>query len=152
MSTIPAQPPSHRSEPPPEAGRSQRPPLSTSEAAARIGVHERTLRRYLSRGLLAHHRLPGSHYRIPEESILNFWRENEGHAPHIRRSDAEPVLASRQSHRLTLARSRSRSRRLRETSSMTAYDLSPTTLAALRARHSVMRPVSQPTAPEGRTR
>src|ERR1700689_4197732 len=63
MSTIPAQPPSHRAEPPPEAGRPQRPPLSTSEAAARIGVHERTLRRYLSRGLLAHHRLPGSPYR-----------------------------------------------------------------------------------------
>jgi excisionase family DNA binding protein len=125
MSAIPAQPPSHRSEPPPEAGRSQRPPLSTSEAAARIGVHERTLRRYLSRGLLAH-RLPGGHYRISEESILSFWLENERRAPHIRRSDAdaEPVPASRQSHRLTFARSRSpRQRRLGETSSMCSYDL-----------------------------
>ena len=47
--------------------------LTTREAAAELGVHERTLRRYMSSGLLVYRRLPGGHYRIPEESIRNLW-------------------------------------------------------------------------------
>lgn len=47
--------------------------LTTREAAAALGVHERTLRRYMSSGLLVYRRLPGGHYRIPEESIRDLW-------------------------------------------------------------------------------
>jgi hypothetical protein len=68
--------------------------------------------------------------------------------PHVGRTvaNAKQVPASRQSHRLTLTPTRSRSprRRLGETNSMPSYDLSPTTLAALRARHSVRRPLPRP--------
>jgi excisionase family DNA binding protein len=46
--------------------------LSTREAAAALGVHERTLRRYVSSGLLGCRRLPGGRYRIPEEAIHEF--------------------------------------------------------------------------------
>jgi excisionase family DNA binding protein len=47
--------------------------LTTREAAAALGVHERTLRRYVSSGLLGCRRLPGGHYRIPEEAIRDLW-------------------------------------------------------------------------------
>ncbi len=43
------------------------------------GVHERTLPRYMSSGLLGCRRLPGGHYRIPEEAIHEFW--GAGDAP-----------------------------------------------------------------------
>jgi hypothetical protein len=36
--------------------------LTTAQAAAALGVRERTLRRYLSSGLLAFRRLPDGHY------------------------------------------------------------------------------------------
>ncbi len=51
--------------------------LTTAQAAAVLGVHERTLRRYLSMGLLGHRRLPGGHYRIPVEALAEFWEANE---------------------------------------------------------------------------
>jgi excisionase family DNA binding protein len=44
--------------------------LNTHEAAMVLGVHQRTVRRYISMGLLAHQRLPGGHYRIAEQDIL----------------------------------------------------------------------------------
>lgn len=52
-------------------------PLTTSQAAAVLGVHERTVRRYLSSGLLACRRLPGGHYRIPAEALAEFWEAND---------------------------------------------------------------------------
>ena len=51
--------------------------LTTREAAAALGVHERTLRRYIASGFLACRRLPGGHYRIPEDAIIDFWDEGD---------------------------------------------------------------------------
>lgn len=45
--------------------------LSTRKAATVLGVHERTVRRYIALGLLPYQRLPGGHYRIAEPEILN---------------------------------------------------------------------------------
>lgn len=59
------------------------PPLSTGEAASELGVSERTLRRYISAGLIGFRRLPGGHYRIPREAIAEFWSR---HSPPPRRS------------------------------------------------------------------
>jgi excisionase family DNA binding protein len=47
--------------------------LSTSEAADRLGVHERTLRRYIARSQIDCRRLPGGHYRIALDAIEEFW-------------------------------------------------------------------------------
>jgi excisionase family DNA binding protein len=46
--------------------------LTTTEAAAFLGVSERTLRRYLALGLLPYGRLPGGHYRLLEETLMEF--------------------------------------------------------------------------------
>jgi excisionase family DNA binding protein len=51
----------------------RRGPLSSTEAAAALGVCERTLRRYIASDHIRYHRLPGGHYRIPEEAIAEFW-------------------------------------------------------------------------------
>jgi len=64
--------------------------LSTSEAASEIGISERTLRRYISDGLIGYRRLPGGHYRIPAEAIDEFW---ERHAPPSRRSGRQLLVA-----------------------------------------------------------
>ncbi len=114
--------------------------LTTAQAAALLGVHQRTLRRYLSWGLLTYHRLPGGHYRIPEESVADFLHEAE---VGVRRAWRQAVSADaprkvRQSNRQRGARvSPSRRRfRLGEDSSTATYDLSRAALSALRSRNS----------------
>jgi excisionase family DNA binding protein len=56
-----------------DSPRSEDSPLTTRQAAARLGVHERTVRRYIASGLLSYRRLPSGHYRVPAEAILEFW-------------------------------------------------------------------------------
>jgi excisionase family DNA binding protein len=51
--------------------------LSSTEAATALGVCERTLRRYIASDHIRYHRLPGGHYRIPEEAIAEFWVEHD---------------------------------------------------------------------------
>jgi excisionase family DNA binding protein len=53
--------------------------LSTSEAAAALGVHARTVRRYVAAGLLVAQRLPGGHLRIPQAAIGGFWDRHSAH-------------------------------------------------------------------------
>jgi excisionase family DNA binding protein len=112
--------------------------LTTAEAAAVLGVHQRTLRRYLASGLLGHRRLPGGHYRIPEEALAEFWRRNDVQAlrPRHRGFGSNRTADARQSQRSQRTRSRpSRQRaRLDTASPPTPYDLSAATLAALRSR------------------
>jgi excisionase family DNA binding protein len=110
--------------------------LSTREAAAVLGVHERTLRRYMSSGLLGCRRLPGGHYRIPEEAIHDFW--GAGDAPDRGARQRQPG-AERPSVNASGRASKTRSRRARrprlgDEDSVAFYDLSPQALAALRAR------------------
>ncbi len=50
--------------------------LTTTQAAAFLGVSERTLRRYLTLGLLSYGRLPGGHYRLREETLQEFLGAN----------------------------------------------------------------------------
>lgn len=106
--------------------------LSTREAAAALGVHERTLRRYIASGRLAHRRLPGGHYRIPAEAILDFWAKTDDAdlrgprcAPMSEPASAEAPHTTR--------KARARSPQLRRPNDAGPYDLSPETLAALRA-------------------
>jgi excisionase family DNA binding protein len=65
--------------------------LSTSEAASELGVSERTLRRYITSGLIGFRRLPGGHYRIPREAIAEFWSE---HTPPLRRNGRRAPLVA----------------------------------------------------------
>jgi excisionase family DNA binding protein len=51
--------------------------LKCSEAAAKLGVCERTLRRYMKADRIRFHRLPGGHFRIPESAIDEFWSEHD---------------------------------------------------------------------------
>jgi excisionase family DNA binding protein len=51
--------------------------LKCSEAAAELGVCERTLRRYMKADRIRFHRLPGGHFRIPESAIEEFWSEHD---------------------------------------------------------------------------
>jgi excisionase family DNA binding protein len=90
--------------------------LNTRQAAAVLGVHERTVRRYLAAGLLAHRRLPGGHYRIPARAIEQLWS--------VGPAQAEPA-----------ARDRSAARRPQSTDRAVpvVYDLSPAALSALRS-------------------
>jgi excisionase family DNA binding protein len=113
--------------------------LSTREAAAVLGVHERTLRRYMSSGLLGCRRLPGGHYRIPEEAIHDFW--GAGDAP-VRGGRRRQPGAERPSVNASGWASRTRSGcarrpRLGDGDSVAFYDLSPDALVALRARVAV---------------
>jgi excisionase family DNA binding protein len=97
--------------------RSHSSPLSTGEAAAALGVHERTLRRYISLGRIRRHRLPGGHYRISPEAIEDFWRENDADSSSRRGVSAQPPAAPR-SH-----------------TPPATYDLSPQRLEAIRAQY-----------------
>jgi excisionase family DNA binding protein len=114
--------------------------LTTGQAAALLGVHQRTLRRYLSCGLLTCHRLPGGHYRIPEESIAEFLHEAEvgGRRAWRQAVGADPLRKVRQSNHQRGAGVSPPRRRLRlgEESSTAPYDLSRTALSAVRSRNS----------------
>jgi excisionase family DNA binding protein len=110
-------------------------PLTTAEAAAALGVHERTVRRYLSSGLLAFRRLPGGHYRIPAEALAEFWRANvpSGRGYPVPLVDQTPsaLKASRQVRQRSP--SSGKQRRL-GVEAPREYDLSPATLRAVRSR------------------
>ena len=93
--------------------------VTTREAAEYLGVSERTVRRYLSMGLLAYGRLPGGHYRVSEESLLKVLGGT-------RRDAGSPTKAA----------GTRRHPRLNGRGREMDYDLSPDALAALRARHS----------------
>jgi excisionase family DNA binding protein len=112
--------------------------LTTAQAAAVLGVHERTVRRYLSSGLLACRRLPGGHYRIPADSITAFWQENDASEGSQRRRPGRRARRAPDSSRTALERrapSRSPRSRLRlGEDTARDYDLSTATLRALRAR------------------
>jgi excisionase family DNA binding protein len=107
--------------------------LTTREAAAALGVHERTLRRYMSSGLLAYRRLPGGHYRIPAESIRDLWAGDDSSNPDRRRGPQGTGGPSADASGSGGTRVR-RSRRRLHDEGADSYDLSPETLAALRAR------------------
>ncbi len=102
-------------------------PLSTGEAAAELGVHERTLRRYISLGRLRCHRLPGGHYRIPRQAIDEFWHENDAECSPRRSAPPEPSAAPTQRTQ--------RARRQPLSREPVVYDLSAKRLEALRARY-----------------
>jgi excisionase family DNA binding protein len=106
-------------------------PLSCSEAAAELGVCERTLRRYIASDAIRHERLPGGHYRIPADAIEEFWAANEkaraparAHVPSDSR-DAAWGAPRRPAARRSPPLGREPPR---------SYDLSPEHLAELRAR------------------
>ncbi len=98
-------------------------PLTTGEVAERLGVHERTVRRYISLGLLRHVRLPGGHYRVPENALSEFMGGSRQRPHRGELLDTSPRGAARPH-----ARSHLRAE--------PPYDLSPSALAALRARMS----------------
>ena len=108
--------------------RSEDSPLTTRQAAARLGVHERTVRRYIASGLLGYRRLPSGHYRVPVEAILEFWVRTDdagarsssdgAHVDGSRVADASSNPSAGQAHAVGARR----------------YDLSPRALAELRAR------------------
>ncbi len=113
-----------------QAQRAQHQHLTTREAAAWLGVHERTVRRYISAGLLDYRKLPGGHYRIPQEAIDEFWRMVNGARQRLCRvpkaerpqsGSARPMPAERARRELAAGER-----------SDVAYDLSPEVLAALR--------------------
>jgi len=108
--------------------------LTTTEAATFLGVSERTLRRYLALGLLSYGRLPGGHYRLLEETLVEFLArrgsQESRYAPNVASAAKQRPGAS------------SDTRRLRPFGRGTVadeYDLSPASLAALRNRHSGRR-------------
>jgi excisionase family DNA binding protein len=111
-------------------------PLTTAEVAAALGVHERTVRRYMSSGLLAFRRLPGGHYRIPAEALNEFWRADvpdRGHGYSGRLADPTPSAA--RMGRQARQRSPSSDNQLRlGLEAHGDYDLSPATLRAVRNR------------------
>jgi excisionase family DNA binding protein len=99
-------------------------PLTAAEAATALGVCERTLRRYIRSGQIRSHRLPGGHYRIPQEAIDEFWNQ---HSP-------RPTNHSRRRADAPTARVEPNSpRRCQLAAQPHEYDLSTAHLAALRA-------------------
>jgi excisionase family DNA binding protein len=110
--------------------------LSTSEAAAELGVSERTLRRYITSGLIVYRQLPGGHYRIPREAIDEFWRE---HSTSPRRTARRQRLAARHSHpraaRATTATESSRRARLSAASAPRSYEVPPAHRVGVIARN-----------------
>lgn len=105
--------------------------LSSTEAAARLGVCERTLRRYIVSGRLASRRLPGGHYRIAPDAIAEFWAAHEQRiAARHRQRTGQPEQPAPSAQ----PRQRRRAARL-GTSSTREFDLSDANLAALRERH-----------------
>jgi excisionase family DNA binding protein len=111
--------------------------LTTTQAAAALGVHERTVRRYLSSGLLACRRLPGGHYRIPAEALTEFWHANDPsgrrHRHPGRRAGGTPDSPRTDRERRSPSRSPRSRLRLGEEAPRD-YDLSTSTLRTLRAR------------------
>jgi excisionase family DNA binding protein len=110
--------------------------LTTAEAARVLGVHVRTVRRYMSLGLLAYRRLPGGRYRIPENAIREFWRANEGAPRPARRRAATSPLSYDTARSERQARSRSPRRRPLGRDTARPYDLSTAALSELRSRFS----------------
>jgi excisionase family DNA binding protein len=111
--------------------------LTTAQAAATLGVHERTVRRYLSSGLLAGRRLPGGHYRIPAAALAEFWHANDASTGSQERRRPRDRDASDPQRNARERRAPSRSHRGRLQLGQDArrdYDLSAATLRALRAR------------------
>jgi excisionase family DNA binding protein len=116
----------------PSSSKARRELLSTSEAAARMGVCERTVRRYIATGRLASCRLPGGHSRIAPEAIAEFWRSHERRLPARQRvptGGLEPPAA-----RAARGTSGRRAPRLSTTTSR-EFDLSDEHLVRLRDRH-----------------
>jgi excisionase family DNA binding protein len=108
--------------------------LKCSEAAARLGICERTLRRYMQADRIRYHRLPGGHYRIPEGAIDEFWSEHDPHRPRRRHAPAEVAPARNPGVRRQPQRpSAGRRPRLGE-EPQEDYDLSPAALAQLRVQ------------------
>jgi excisionase family DNA binding protein len=105
-------------------------PLKCSEAAARLGICERTLRRYMQADRIRYHRLPGGHYRIPEDAIDEFWFAHDP-SPRPARRAVPAVEPARRRHATRPSAGR-RSRLGQE--SPEDYDLSPDALAELRAQ------------------
>jgi excisionase family DNA binding protein len=101
-------------------------PLTVREAAARLGICQRTLRRYMRAERIRYHRLPGGHYRIPEDAIDEFWSRNDPSPPRARRTGAP---ARRHAKRPSTGR-----RKALGHESPEDYDLSPAALAELRAQ------------------
>jgi hypothetical protein len=87
-------------------------------------------------GLLGYRRLPGGHYRIPEEALAEFWHVNEQRATLPPRP--APSGGGRDRARQPRGRKRSSRRRaaLGEQESPPSYDLSMEALSALRTHRS----------------
>lgn len=49
--------------------------LSPTEAAKRIGVHPRTLKRWATDGKVRHVRLPSGHFRFPSDVVAEVLAE-----------------------------------------------------------------------------
>jgi excisionase family DNA binding protein len=108
--------------------RSEDSPLTTRQAAARLGVHERTVRRYIASGLLGYRRLPSGHFRVPAEAILEFWATTDD-AGARSSSDGASVDGPR-----VAGASSNPCAGQAHTGGAHRYDLSPRALAELRAR------------------
>ena len=140
-SSLPCNPATYRREPaePLAAPQSASRPgasraLTTTEAAAFLGVSERTLRRYLALGLLSYGRLPGGHYRLLEETLVEFLaRRGSKEARYARTRPARP------NSDLARPLMPGACDRLAEGLWPGTYDLSLASLAALRDRHSGRR-------------
>lgn len=112
------------------ASRASEDQLKCREAAARLGICERTLRRYMRAGRIRYHRLPGGHYRIPEDAIEEFW---SSHDPSPARP-ARPVTTVEPARRRRPQRPGAPRRARLGQEPPEDYDLSPTALAELRAQ------------------
>jgi excisionase family DNA binding protein len=105
--------------------------LTTAQAASALGVHERTVRRYLEAGTLTSQKLPGGHHRIPESAILNLWSGTS------RGVGAKPRVAGAAHATRDKRRRRSAALRTGAPTALTVpYDLSGGSLAAVRSRFS----------------
>jgi excisionase family DNA binding protein len=108
------------------------PVLTTAEAAIELGVHERTVRRYLASGLLASRRLPGGHYRIPADALADFWDANDPSGGHLR--PARPIDRMADSRPAIRKQRAPRTRRRLGYDLPGDYDLSMATLRSIRAQ------------------
>lgn len=105
--------------------------LTTAQAASELGVHERTVRRYVSLGLLAYRRLPGGHYRISEKAVEDFWRASSAARPSASRPPRD--RASQPGRAQAQRRTGKRRTRPSGAKPRDPYDLSNAVLQALRA-------------------